>query len=32
MKRYPEYKESVEWIGEIPNHWSVLPPEIRATL
>ena len=23
MKRYPEYKDSgVEWIGEIPSHWS----------
>ena len=26
MKRYPEYKESsVEWIGEIPKHWKILP-------
>jgi type I restriction enzyme S subunit len=26
MKRYPAYKDSgVEWIGEIPNHWNVLP-------
>ncbi len=24
MKRYPEYKESsVEWIGEIPKHWTL---------
>ena len=26
MKCYPEYKESsVEWIGEIPKHWKILP-------
>jgi len=26
MKRYPEYKESgVEWIGEVPSHWKILP-------
>ena len=24
MRRYPEYKESdVEWIGEIPKHWTI---------
>ncbi len=23
---YPEYKHSgIEWLGEIPSHWSVLP-------
>lgn len=26
MKRYPKYKDSsVEWIGEIPEHWDVKP-------
>ena len=26
FRRYPEYKESgVEWIGEIPAHWKILP-------
>ena len=26
MRRYPEYKESgVDWIGEIPKHWKILP-------
>ena len=26
MKRYSEYKDSgVEWIGEIPRHWKMLP-------
>ena len=26
MRRYPEYKESnLEWIGEIPRHWKILP-------
>ncbi|QTA82267.1 Type I restriction endonuclease domain-containing protein [Desulfonema limicola] len=26
LKPYPEYKDSwVEWIGEIPEHWEVLP-------
>ena len=26
MKSYPEYKQSgVEWIGEIPRHWKMLP-------
>lgn len=26
MKAYPKYKESgVEWLGEVPNHWSRLP-------
>lgn len=26
MKRYDEYKDSgIEWIGEIPSHWEVIP-------
>ncbi len=26
MKRYDEYKDSgVEWIGEVPSHWKVVP-------
>ncbi|MFM6456943.1 MAG: restriction endonuclease subunit S, partial [Planktothrix sp.] len=26
MKRYPNYKDSgVEWLGEIPEHWQVMP-------
>lgn len=26
MKRYSEYKDSgVEWIGEVPSHWKVVP-------
>ncbi len=26
MPRYPEYKASgVEWLGEVPGHWDVLP-------
>jgi len=25
-KRYPQYKESgIEWLGDIPEHWGVLP-------
>jgi len=29
MKPYPKYKDSgVEWIGEVPEHWEILP--IRA--
>ena len=28
--RYPEYKESgVEWLGEVPVHWSVPPVYLR---
>ncbi len=24
--RYPDYKDSgVEWLGEVPGHWDVLP-------
>lgn len=31
MKRYEEYKDSgVQWLGEIPGHWNVLP--IRSIL
>ncbi|MGF1844420.1 restriction endonuclease subunit S [Vibrio clamense] len=30
---YPEYKESgVEWLGEIPNHWQVIPIKYLADL
>ena len=26
--RYPKYKDSgVEWLGEVPEHWEVLPPK-----
>lgn len=26
MKKYDAYKDSgVKWIGEIPNHWEVVP-------
>ena len=26
LPRYPEYKDSgVEWLGEVPGHWEVLP-------
>ena len=26
LPRYPAYKDSgVEWLGEVPNHWSVMP-------
>lgn len=26
MKKYDEYKDSgVEWIGEVPKHWEVIP-------
>ena len=29
---YPEYKDSgVEWVGEIPKHWNVLPAFAAAT-
>ena len=25
-KAYPEYKDSgVEWLGEIPSHWEIIP-------
>lgn len=33
MKRYPKYKDSgVKWIGEIPEHWEVLPIKRIAPL
>lgn len=26
LPRYPEYKPSwVEWLGEVPTHWKVVP-------
>ncbi len=26
LPRYPSYKDSgVEWLGEVPEHWKVLP-------
>ena len=26
LAKYPAYKDSgVEWLGEIPEHWEVLP-------
>ena len=26
MQKYDSYKDSgVQWIGEIPNHWEVMP-------
>jgi type I restriction enzyme, S subunit len=31
--RYPAYKDSgVEWLGEVPEHWEVLPLKRRARL
>jgi len=31
--RYPEYKESgVEWLGEVPAHWEVVPMRSVARL
>lgn len=31
--RYPEYKDSgVEWLGEVPGHWQVLPIRTVAKL
>ena len=33
MKRYEEYKESgVEWIGEVPRHWEVVPLKRAITI
>lgn len=30
MKKYDAYKDSgVKWIGEIPNHWEVVPLEFN---
>lgn len=32
MKRYDEYKDSgVEWIGEVPRHWEVVPLKVTGT-
>ena len=31
--RYPEYKDSgVEWLGEVPTHWKVMPIRYAAKL
>ena len=31
--RYPTYKPSgVEWLGEVPEHWEVLPLKRRSRL
>lgn len=33
LPRYPEYKDSgVEWLGEVPTHWNVVPTRAVATL
>ena len=33
MKRYDEYKDSgVEWIGEVPRHWEVVPLKRAITI
>lgn len=33
MKRYESYKDSgVQWIGEIPSHWDVIPFKYTSTL
>ncbi len=33
MKRYEEYKDSgVEWIGEVPSHWEVVPLKRAITI
>ena len=33
MKRYDEYKDSgVEWIGEVPSHWEVVPLKRAITI
>lgn len=33
MKRYDEYKDSgVEWIGEVPRHWKVVPLKRAITI
>lgn len=32
MKSYDEYKDSgVEWIGEVPRHWEVVPLKVTGT-
>lgn len=31
LLRYPEYKDSgVEWLGEVPEHWEIKPPQPLA--
>ena len=33
MKRYDSYKDSgVEWIGEVPSHWEVLPLKFKSDI
>ena len=33
MKRYNSYKDSgVEWIGEVPSHWEVLPLKFKSDI
>ena len=33
MKRYDEYKDSgVEWIGEVPRHWEIVPLKRAITI
>ncbi len=30
--KYPKYKDSgVEWLGEVPEHWSTVPLKAVAT-
>ena len=32
-KPYPAYKDSgTEWIGEVPEHWSIVPLKIIAEI
>ena len=32
MKQYDSYKDSgVEWIGEVPNHWEIMPLKFTGT-
>ena len=33
MKRYETYKDSgIEWLGEIPEHWKVVPLKFNLSL
>lgn len=33
MKKYDSYKDSgVEWIGEVPSHWEVLPLKFKSDI
>lgn len=33
MKQYDSYKDSgVEWIGEVPSHWEILPFKRAITI